>query len=332
MSIPGRDFQMKTLPTGYSTRQATVSDAPAVAGLIATCEQALTGQSRTTTAAVENDWIGYDLADSAVCVLDAAGAIVAYADIFNRSYRIVNVYGYVHPAHRGRGLGSWLVSWGEQWIEERMRQAPDGVRVVVQHYVRDIDVAYRRHIEAAGYREVRRVYVMERDLPAEPMTAPSVEGYRIRSYVPGVDDLAAHLAFEEGAADMWERPASSLENWRNVAQRSVEGLILLAETTNSGDIAAVCTCNLTGDEGWIRELAVVPAHRRKGLGFAILTRAFEELSIQGAKTAGLSVDSESPTGADKLYVRAGMRETETYVVYRKEIRPGVGLGEETTAK
>jgi hypothetical protein len=39
----------------------------------------------------------------------------------------------------------------------------------------------------------------------------------------------------------------------------------------------------------------------------------------------LSVDSESPTGAPRLYSRAGMHVTETYVVYRRQLRPGAWL-------
>lgn len=35
----------------------------------------------------------YDLSGSSVCILDPTGEIVAYADVFNRSYRIVNEKG-----------------------------------------------------------------------------------------------------------------------------------------------------------------------------------------------------------------------------------------------
>jgi mycothiol synthase len=316
---------MKNLPTGYESRPATESDAAAVAALIGSCERALTGSPRTTQASVENDWIGFDLADGSVCVLDSSGEIVAYADVFNRAYVMVNVYGYVHPAHRGKGLGSWLVAWGENWTCDRMSHAPDGHRIVVQHYARDIDEGYRRHVEAAGYAEVRRVYVMERDLKTDLESEPGLGGYGLRAYVPGDDDPAAHLAFEEGAADMWERPASTFETWTQVSRRSEPGLILLAERTDSGEIAAVCSCTLTDDEGWVGGLAVVPAHRRSGLGYALLMRAFAEFKARGAVRAGLSVDSESPTGAPRLYSRAGMHVTETYVVYRRQLRPGAWL-------
>jgi hypothetical protein len=65
---------------------------------------------------------------------------------------------------------------------------------------------------------------------------------------------------------MWERPASSLETCHRVAKRSEPGLILLAEQVETREIAAVCSCVLTERDGWIGGLAVLPAHRRKGLG------------------------------------------------------------------
>ena len=37
------------------------------------------------------------------------GGPVAYADVLNRSYVSVSVYGYAHPEHRGRGIGGYLV-------------------------------------------------------------------------------------------------------------------------------------------------------------------------------------------------------------------------------
>ena len=37
------------------------------------------------------------------------GGPVAYADVLNRSYVSVSVYGYVPSKHRGRGIGGYLV-------------------------------------------------------------------------------------------------------------------------------------------------------------------------------------------------------------------------------
>ena len=60
---------------------------------------------------VEN-WQGIELSEEAVAVEAPVGGPVAYADVLNRSYVSVYVYGYVPSKHRGRGIGGYLVRWG----------------------------------------------------------------------------------------------------------------------------------------------------------------------------------------------------------------------------
>jgi hypothetical protein len=40
------------------------------------------------------------------------------------------------------------------------------------------------------------------------------------------------------------------------------------------------------------------------------------------KTIGLGVDASSPTGATRLYLKAGMRVASEFVTYKKELRAG----------
>ena len=54
------------------------------------------------------DWQEIEPSEEAVVVTAPDGSVAAYADVLNRSYVSVSVYGYVHPEHRGRGVGSYL--------------------------------------------------------------------------------------------------------------------------------------------------------------------------------------------------------------------------------
>ena len=64
-----------------------------------------------------------------------------------------------------------------------------------------------------------------------------------------------------------------------------------------------------------------------------LARLKPEFDTRRTKVIGLSVDSESSTGAPRLYARAGMRITEEYLLHRKELRPGtLLLGDDTAAQ
>lgn len=92
-----------------------------------------------------------------------------------------------------------------------------------------------------------------------------------------------------------------------------------------GDELAAISLNYPkrmGDWGWIGTLAVRPAWRRRGLGLALLRESFRRFHARGERVVALGVDAENPTGATRLYERAGMGVLWRADVWRKEIRAG----------
>ena len=84
--------------------------------------------------------------------------------------------------------------------------------------------------------------------------------------------------------------------------------------------------------GNVGTLAVRRAWRRRGLGLALLRHAFSEFVRRGVREVGLSVDAESSTGGPRLYSRAGMHITRSYMLYRKELRPGEDFSAEAASE
>ena len=74
--------------------------------------------------------------------------------------------------------------------------------------------------------------------------------------------------------------------------------------------------------GWIGTIGVRRSWRKKGLGLALLKYSFGEFYKRGTTTIGLGVDASNPTGATRLYQRAGMCAASEFVTYEKELRPG----------
>jgi ribosomal protein S18 acetylase RimI-like enzyme len=89
------------------------------------------------------------------------------------------------------------------------------------------------------------------------------------------------------------------------------------------EIAATGLARMPADEGWIDVIGVRRPWRRRGIGLALLHSLFSTLRTRGSRTAALSVDAESQTGAPRLYDRAGMTIRMSYLRYRKELRPGL---------
>jgi hypothetical protein len=84
-------------------------------------------------------------------VLGPDGDVAGYADVVNRAFVSVTVYGYVHPEHRGLGSGRGS-SGGGGLGRGRMHLAPEGARVVVKHYVISTNTGARGLLRAPATR------------------------------------------------------------------------------------------------------------------------------------------------------------------------------------
>lgn len=100
----------------------------------------------------------------------------------------------------------------------------------------------------------------------------------------------------------------------------VPDLWFLAHENGEPAGIAICHPHRTRAElGWIRILGVRRPWRRRGLGRALLLHAFAEFRSRGLATAGLGVDAESLTGANRLYEDVGMRVASRFDIYEKAL-------------
>jgi mycothiol synthase len=314
------------LPEGYATRAPERGDAEAVEALIAACQIADTGASDMSVEEMLDDWHSLDLAEEAVILTAPDGRIAAYADVFNRSFVIVSIYGYVHPDYRDVGLGSYLVAWGERWTRDHMPQAQENARVVVQHYINSANEAARRLLETSGYTPVRGIYVMETTLHKSPPLPNWPADISVRTFFPGKDERAVYEAVEDAFRDLWGRPRNPFERFVRETEKENFDPSLWFLAVEGDEVAGVTLGKTLAGEGWVDVVGVRRPWRNRGLGLALIRHAFTEYHRRGTHRVSLSVDAESITGAPKLYGRAGMRVRESYVIHLKELRPGVDLG------
>jgi mycothiol synthase len=285
-------------------RPATVEDAPAIADVCTAQTQALYGESDADAATVEG-WFG--LSDTVMFVAERGGRVVGYADVRNEEDTRFPMDVRVHPDAAGAGVADALVDAVEGWTAA---QAPHGE---VRAFAPERDEEYRDALERRGYELVRHSFTMEIDL-AEQLEEPAwPDGLRPRTYDAERDETAVWRATQEAFADGWEFHPVTLETWREFmagAPRFDPALWWLVE--DGGELAAVSLnfWHISGDPtfGWIGTLGVRRPWRRRGLALALLRHSFADFAARGATRVGLGVDAENPTGAVRLYERAGMRQ------------------------
>jgi mycothiol synthase len=178
--------------------------------------------------------------------------------------------------------------------------------------------------EEAGYRLVRHWFHMSIDLGGDLQEATWPEGIRPRPFFRGADDRDAYEADMEAFADHWDFSPTEYERWRLWTVERPEfdpSLWVLADA--DGEIAGFSfndphRSGVPG-VGRVSALAVRRPWRRRGLGLALLQESFRVLRGAGFTEARLEVDAANPTGAVRLYERAGMHVIRTYVTYEKQL-------------
>lgn len=310
------------LGEGFLARAPTKEDFGAVADLIAASDLAGFGEFYSEEELLA-DWSELDLGMDAWVVVAPGGELAGYAAIEHRGYALVHAEGYVHPRYTGRRVGKSLIQLTEARARELVPLAPRGSRVVLDNTINGGDEAARRLLEREGYRAARHFRRMAMVLEG----APEVERpdrLSIRPCVPGDDERAVFEALDEALKDHWEYLPTTFEEWEQRIKRYGfdPGLWLVAVEVD--EVAGAAVCQDRSGVGWVSVLGVRRPWRRRGLGLALLRSAFAEFYRRGTRKVALAVDSQSLTGATRLYERAGMHLERLYSVYRKELRPADG--------
>ena len=140
------------------------------------------------------------------------------------------------------------------------------------------------------------------------------DGVNVRACDGSRDDLRrVHACVEEAFGDRWGRAPRSYDQWAEdmLYEGFDPALWLVAERAGRMVGASLCRARQVKgqDAGEIGQLGVRREARRLGLGRALLLAGFALFAERGAASVGLDVDSESPTGANRLYEQVGMATT-----------------------
>jgi GNAT superfamily N-acetyltransferase len=218
----------------------------------------------------------------------------------------------VHPGHRGRGIGSSLLSWTE-------RLARDHGESKVSQTVTDANAGATTLFTANGYEPTRTAWVLGIDFADGPPPQPTPpDGITIRPYEPARDEQAVYRLIDDAFSEWEGRDSIPFEEWAPYVIGHGSFSPALSPLAFDGDelVGAVMSFDYAStDEGWIHQLATKATHRHRGIARALLHTAFRAFSEQGKRRSGLSTDSR--TGALTLYERVGMSVRSSYTRYTK---------------
>ena len=336
------------LPTGVFLRRPDIDDLEAIANLIILIDLAERGESDASLEDVKLDWQRPDfdplqdawlaiaspkvLSDQAIELqkyhpktLVRDGLLVGYEEVSNRDrYLELRGDGYVHPHFQNQGIGTALLRTMEARARLWLPEAPAGSQVLLRNGVSAADqlaIDLHRHED---YHAARYFWVMETDLSHNHPSQPEwPAGLQIRNCIPGKDDHPLFDAIQEAFRDHWGFTEWDYDWWhtRMMAREAFDpNLWFLA--LDGQEIAGASLGRLVSGQGWISQLAVRRPWRQRGLGLGLLRRSLQAFETRQIHKVSLSVDAASPTGAPRLYEKAGMSVVHQYILFEKELRSG----------
>ncbi|WNM41199.1 GNAT family N-acetyltransferase [Micromonospora halotolerans] len=319
-----------TLPAGWTARRPTLDDVPAILAVVHAADTFAVGYPDFDAEDVRDALTApfVDPARDSWLVTDPDGTAVAWAILSNptgvgREWVDVSV-----DPDRAADLRAPLLARLLDRVAERA--AERGLAALTARTgVSASETRWAGELVEAGFTRIKRYIRMTRslaDLPAEPAPPAGVTVRPLRA-----DDEADlrlfHRIFDTAFRDTPDYEPVDFDQWRE--QLPSYGKVwdewFLAEV--DGEPAAALQSSdqaLDQGMGWVRTLSVLPAYRRRGVGAALLRRAFAVYAAKGRAGAGLGVDLANPTAPVTLYRSVGLAEGRWTDMYERSV-PAAGV-------
>ena len=293
-----------------NVRRPTEADAPAVTELIAAMDTHFVGAPELTEEDLQDEWNDLEL-DRDAWLFELDGELAGYAALHTGAHTFAD--GYVHPRYFGRGVGTRIVELTEAEARSRKMQT-------IRNAVLAADEQARALLDSRGYRPLRHFYRMAIELEGRPPPAEWPAGLRAEPVDYEHEAESFHATLDEAFAEEFGHEPERGIDWRARREgRSFDPTFWFV-VKEGDEVAAALLCQERFGSGWIASIGVRKPWRRRGLGFALLLHGFGQLYARGQHRIALGVDAENPTGATRLYERAGMHQAFEAVVYEKRLR------------
>ena len=265
--------------------------------------------------------------DSRVAV--EGSAMVGFARLWHRpSSEILArafMIGGVDPMHRRLGIGSSLLRWqmarGREILSAASSDLPRYLRTMAYEFEKEAIALYEKH----GLAPIRYFYELIRPMSELPAVA-ATPGIAIAPWDSARDE-ELRLVTNASFADHWGSTPVDQEAWRHRIESYGMRLDLSFMALDENQIVGLLLAGhypddeaITGRrDGWVVTVGTLESHRKRGIASCLILTACHAFRGAGFSHAALAVDSESPTGAFRLYQQLGFAELNKSVQHQLQV-------------
>ena len=236
------------------------------------------------------------------------------------------VQGTVAPDRRGEGIGRELMAWaithGSDLLRSSGRDLPKRMQVEAYEQRR----ADQRLFTHLGFAPVRWFEELRRPLIDLPSPV-AVEGVSVISWPDDRDDELLRVR-NASFADHWGSTPTSASTWHEELHGygSRADLSFVAVDDEDHAVGVCVNARYEADDdvtgrrdGWIMTLGTLAEWRGRGVASALITASLHAFAAEDLTHAALGVDSDSPTGAARLYRSLGFEQAQRSVRFQLEL-------------
>jgi mycothiol synthase len=257
----------------------------------------------------------YVVVENDIRVLERDGRLIGYADVdaTREEPPLWWCDVKVAPDVDAAGAVSTLVSW----LDERAEKGR--LRVWTSESDRRITDAFA----AQGFEPSRHSFRMEIDLTGAVREPSWPVGITVRPVREDEHQLVYDAVFDvwQDTSDPMDETFDEWAHWMINNDSFDPSLWFLAFAGD--ELAGFSLCKQTSIDptaGYVATLGVRRRRRKQGLGEALLLHSFAAFRDRGWTRGTLGVDASSPTGATRLYERAGMRVYRDTAFFERQVR------------
>lgn len=335
---------LDTLPQTWQVgditiRPATLDDIPHLAKI----GQAHDMYVRGTTTYDESEALeeftepNFDIEKSVRLAFAPDGTCVGLGVVYDQLIFVrPNIWGFVMPEYRNRGLGTALLGWEIDRARTNLERIAPDAKFTLQGWTVSHDESGAQLFRDHGFTTKRSGYTMKIDFT--PDQRPPAPQWPEDAQLVNLADHGDFEMFVRGWYESFRDHRGWMERkWEDVMERW-NHIVSHDRRHNpahwwavliGGELAAVCLCNAEGyeteDYAYVMTLGTLRGFRKRGLGTALLYHAFNTFYDIGKKGVTLGVDGSSITGAVRLYESVGMHIHERRDTYERVDRDGIEL-------
>ena len=239
-------------------RSVEVSDTAAIFDLVIECEQAEYGSHDSSMEDLLHDLESTDPASDSWLVFNSEGVLIGYALLMpwfgNLRYDF-----FITPSWQDPNLGTELLRHCDQRAKAMLTESPQNDPVNAVCYIANVNERDRKSVIASGFSLSKHIFQMQIEMTESIPEPRWPDGISIRNVNPGKDDKSVHELIET-AFSRPDRTPSRFDEWQNAMLRSdIFDPTLWFLATYEDELVGACLGYEYPEQGWVRQLGVIPA-------------------------------------------------------------------------